>query len=60
MAYGGHVEHFVVVSACGEHRAIVQSRCLGLTGMDIHIYTFVYKQRTTTHQDYLPRLSARQ
>ena len=38
MADGGQVECFVVMSACGEHRAIAQSRCLGLTGMDIHIY----------------------
>ena len=38
MADGGQVERFVVVSACGEHRAIVQSRCLGLTGTDIHTY----------------------
>ena len=38
MADGGQVERFVVVSTCGEHRAIAQSRCLGLTGMDIHIY----------------------
>ena len=38
MADGGQVERFVVVSACGEHRAIAQSRCLGLTGTDIHIY----------------------
>ena len=29
MANGGQVERFVVVSACGEHRAIAQSRCLG-------------------------------
>ena len=36
MADGGQVERFVVVSACGEHRAIVQSRCLGFTGTDIH------------------------
>ena len=38
MADGGQVERFVVVSICGEHRAIAQSRCLGLTGMDIHTY----------------------
>ena len=38
MANGGQAERSVVVSACGEHRAIAQSRCLGLTGLDIHIY----------------------
>ena len=37
MANGGQVEHSVVMSACREHRAIAQSRCLGLTGTDIHI-----------------------
>ena len=42
MADGGQEERFVVVSACGEHRAIAQSRCLGLTGTDIHIYTHAY------------------
>ena len=42
MANGGQVEHFVVVSACGEHWAIVQSRYLGLTGTDIHIYIYTY------------------
>ena len=36
MADGGQVERFVVVSPCREHRAIVQSRCLGLTGTDMH------------------------
>ena len=60
MANGGQVEHFVVVSTCGEHRAIAQSRCLVLTGMDIHIYMHICKRGTTTHHDYLPRLSARQ
>ena len=79
MADGGQVERFVVVSACGEYRAIAQSRCLGLTGTDIHIiilyihtyiHTYIhacihtcihiYKRGTTTHHDYLPRLSARQ
>ena len=44
MASGGQVERFVVVSACGEHRAIAQSRCLGLTGTDIHIYIHTYIQ----------------
>ena len=38
MADGGQVEQFVVVSTCGEHQAIAQSRCHGLTGEDIHIY----------------------
>ena len=38
VADGGQVEVFVVVSACGEHQAIVQSRCLGLIGTDIFIY----------------------
>ena len=56
MAEGGQVERFVVVSACGEHRAIAQSRCLGLTGTDIHIY----KRGMTMHHDCLPRLLARQ
>ena len=37
VADGGQVELFVV-SACGEHWAIAQSRCLGLTGTDIHMY----------------------
>ena len=37
MADGGQVERFAVVSPCGEHWAIVQSRCLGLTETDIHI-----------------------
>ena len=40
MAAGGRVERFVVVSPCGEHRAIAQSRCLRLTGTDIHIYMY--------------------
>ena len=44
MADGGQVERFVVVSACGEHRAIAQSRCRGLTGTDIHIYIHTYNQ----------------
>ena len=38
MADGGQVERSVVVSACGEHRAIVQSRCHGLTGIHMHTY----------------------
>ena len=42
MADGGQVEHFVVMSACREHRAIAQSRYLGLTGMDIHNYIHTY------------------
>ena len=42
VADGGQVERFVVASACGEHWAIVQSRCLGLTGTDIHIiHTYI-------------------
>ena len=44
MADGGQVERFVVVSACGEYRAIVQSRCLGLTVTDIHIYIHTHVQ----------------
>ena len=44
MANGGQVEHFVVVSTCGEHWAIAQSRCLGLTGADIHLYIHTYIQ----------------
>ena len=60
VADGGQVERFVVVSACGEHRVIVQSRCLGLTGTDIHIYIHTYKRGTTTHHNYLPHVSARQ
>ena len=46
MADGGKVERFVVVSSCGEYRAIAQSRCLGLqlTGTDIHIYIHTYIQ----------------
>ena len=51
-----HLSPPPVPSPCGEQRAIAQSRCLGLTGMDIHIY----KRGATTHHDYLPRLSARQ
>ena len=62
VADGGQVERFVVVSTCREHRTIVQSRCLWLTGTDIHtyihIYIFLYKRGTTMHHDYLPRLSA--
>ena len=42
MANGGQVECFVVVSAYGEHWAIAQSRCLGLTGTDIHTYIHIY------------------
>ena len=43
MADGGQVERFVVVSACREHRVIAQSRCLGLTGTNIHIqYTYIH------------------
>ena len=59
MADGGQVERFVVMSACGEHRAIVQSTCLGLTGTDIHIYNYIIiyihirKRGTTMHHDYL-------
>ena len=37
-----YIERFAVVSACGENRAIAQSRCLGLTGTDIHIYIHTY------------------
>ena len=55
MADGGQVERFVVVSARGEHRAIVQSRCLGLTGTDIHIYIHNYIQ---TGDDNASRLLA--
>ena len=55
-AGGGQVELFVVMSACGEDRAIAQSWCNGLTGTDIHIY----KRETTAHHNYLPHLSARQ
>ena len=44
VADGGQVECFVVVSACEEHRVIAQSRCLGLTGTDIHIYIHTYIQ----------------
>ena len=55
MANGGQVEHFVVVSTCGEHRAIAQSRCLGLTGTDIHIYIHTYIQ---TGDDNASRLLA--
>ena len=55
MADGGQVERFVVVSACGEHRAIAQSRCLGLTGTDIHIYIYTYIQ---TGDDNASRLLA--
>ena len=43
MADCGQVERFVV-SACGEHRAIAQSRCLGLTGTDILNYIHTYIQ----------------
>ena len=57
MADGDQVECFVAMSACGEHRAIVQSRCHGLTGTDIHIYIHtyihIYKRGTTMHHDYL-------
>ena len=61
MAKGGQVERFVVVSACWEDQAIVQSRCHGLTGW-IYIYTYIhtYKWGMTTHRDYLPCLSAQQ
>ena len=55
VADDGQVEHFVVVSACGEHRAIAQSRCLGLTGTDIHIYMHTYIQ---TGDDNASRLLA--
>ena len=55
MAGGGQVECFVVVSACGEHRAIAQSRCRGLTGTDIHIYIHTYIQ---TGEDNASRLLA--
>ena len=41
MAEGGQVERFVVVSACWEDQAIVQSRCHGLTGW-IYIYTYIH------------------
>ena len=55
MADGGQVECFVVVSACGEHRVIAQSRCLGLTGTNIHIYIHTYIQ---TGDDNASRLLA--
>ena len=42
MADGSQVERLAVMSACGKHRAIAQSRCLGLTGTDIHIYIHTY------------------
>ena len=60
MANGGQVERFVVMSTCGEHRAILQCRCLELTEMDIHIYIHIHKWGMTMHHNYLPRLSARQ
>ena len=47
MADGGQVERFVIVSACGEHRAIVQFRCLGLTGTNIHIYIQIGDDNTS-------------
>ena len=56
MADGDQVEHFVVMSACREHWAIVQSRCLGLTGRDIHTYI----QTGDDSASRLPRLSAQQ
>ena len=40
VAHDGQVERFVVVSACGEHQAIAQSRCLGLTGTDVLVITW--------------------
>ena len=52
MANGGQVEIFVV-STCREHLAIAQSRCLGLTGTNIHIYIHTYIQ---TGEDYALRL----
>ena len=55
MADGGQVEGFVVVSACGKHRAIAQFRFLGLTGKDIHIYIHTYIQ---TGDDNASRLLA--
>ena len=57
MTDGDQVEHFVVLSACGEHGAIVQSRCLGLTGTDIHIHTYVCTY-IRTGDDYASRLLA--
>ena len=66
MANGGQVKRFVVVSTCGEHWAIAQSRCLGLTGTDLHIYIYTNggRQRITITcltfrlGNYIPLLSA--
>ena len=55
MANGGQVERFVVLSACGERQAIAQSRCLGLTGTDIHNHIHTYIQ---TGDDDASRLLA--
>ena len=58
VADGGQVERFVVVSACGEHRVIAQSRCLGLTGTDIHIHTYGHTYNYTNRDDNASRLLA--
>ena len=55
MANDGEVELSVVVHACEGQWAIAQSRCLGLTGTDIHIYIHTYIQ---TWSDNASRLVA--
>ena len=56
VADGGEVERFVVVSACGEYRAIAQLRCRGLTGTDIHNFICMQTGDNNADRDYLPRL----
>ena len=50
------VELVVVLRGSEEHKAVMQSRCLGLTGTDIYIY--IYRREASAQCDYLPYLSA--
>ena len=44
------MELVVVLRASEEQEAIAQSRCLGLTGMDIYIYIHIYVHTNTKQQ----------
>ena len=50
VANSGQVERFVVVSPCGEHQAIVQSRC---SGCAVHVYSLNVGALTQVHTHIL-------